>query len=363
MDYRTAVVVDGRRRPVGLVGRSAPGQARAAQGHPGRPRRGVPERAGHRAGGDRRDPRPPQHRSIETRLPVRATFVPGRLDGDARRRALPARGIEPSREAATMMLAAVLSDTVVLTSPTVTDRDRRAAERLGEQTARNPSGFGRAKFEASSDVRAAEARRSCGAMHKTYELERRARRSWARSRSSARSCCRARRAARGARGSPPRGRARDRAHGHRHRRQGHHAARDGRGRGGRAAFGASAGVDGAIALPGIMSRKKQVAPKILRLRPRRITGGAVVPGARNPAGAYRRCHDVRDSDNRRQGQGAAPRARGARRRVPRAPARGGARPRGRSRARAVRAAHRLGQVGRLLPRHRAAARAAAPARR
>ncbi len=43
--------------------------------------------------------------------------------------------------------------------------------------------------------------------------------------------------------------------------------------------------------------------------------------------------------------------------LPRAPARGGAGPRGRPRAGAVRAADGVGQVGRLLPRHGAAARA------
>ena len=37
-------------------------RAVAPQGDPGRPRRGVPERARDRAGGDRRDPRPPSHR-------------------------------------------------------------------------------------------------------------------------------------------------------------------------------------------------------------------------------------------------------------------------------------------------------------
>ena len=62
VEYRTAVVVDARRRPARPRGPLRAGRARAAQGDPRRPRGGGPERAGHRAGGDRRDPRPPPHR-------------------------------------------------------------------------------------------------------------------------------------------------------------------------------------------------------------------------------------------------------------------------------------------------------------
>jgi manganese-dependent inorganic pyrophosphatase len=71
-----------------------------------------------------------------------------------------------------MLLAAVLSDTVVLTSPTVTDRDRRAAETLGEQIGEDPERFGRAMFEASSDVSDLSGEEIVGRDAKTYELER-----------------------------------------------------------------------------------------------------------------------------------------------------------------------------------------------
>ena len=58
---------------------------------------------------------------------------PRRLDRHARDERFAPRGSSLERSSATMLLAAVLSDTVVLTSPTTTDRDRRVASRLGEQ--------------------------------------------------------------------------------------------------------------------------------------------------------------------------------------------------------------------------------------
>ena len=91
VDYRAAVVVDSRaaaaraRDPLGAR------RARAAQGDPGRPRRGVPERAGDRAGGDRRDPRPPPHRLDRDARPGARDVRPGR----ARRRRSCSSGSRP----------------------------------------------------------------------------------------------------------------------------------------------------------------------------------------------------------------------------------------------------------------------------
>ena len=196
---------------------------------------------------------------------MRATFDPVGSTATLVAERFAAAGIEPSREAATMLLAAVLSDTVVLTSPTVTDRDRRAAETLGEQTARTPEGFGRAMFEASSDVSGLSGEEIVARDAKTYELERE------------------RTALVGqveVVGEELLSRSDE-------LREALEAARE---EGGHAiaalmvtdivakattllvageveaverAFGERAGEDGAIALPGIMSRKKQVAPKIL----------------------------------------------------------------------------------------------------
>ena len=264
VDYRTAVVVDGRRRPVGLVGRSAlvrpaprkvilVDHAEESQSAPGIEQAEIVEILDH------------HNISIETHMPVRATFDPVGSTATLVSERFAAAGIEPSREAATMMLAAVLSDTVVLTSPTVTDRDRRAAETLGEQTGEEPEGFGRAMFEASADVSGLSGEEIVRRDAKTYELER------------------ARTALVGqveVVGEELLSRSDE-------LREALEAARE---EGGHAiaalmvtdivakattllvageveaverAFGERAGEDGAIALPGIMSRKKQVAPKIL----------------------------------------------------------------------------------------------------
>ena len=89
---------------------------------------------------------------IDTRVPVRATFDPVGSTATLVVERFRQNGMEPSRPAATMLLAAVLSDTVVLGSPTTTDRDRRVAERLGAQLDLDPEAFGEELFRASSDV-------------------------------------------------------------------------------------------------------------------------------------------------------------------------------------------------------------------
>ena len=263
--YRTAVVVDGRRRPIGLVGRSAlvspaprkvvlVDHAEESQSAPGIEQAEIVEILDHHHIG-----------SIETRLPVRATFDPVGSTATLVAERFSAAGLEPSREAATMLLAALLSDTVVLSSPTATERDRRVAERLGERLGEDPERFGREMFEASSDVSGLSGAEIVGRDAKTYELER------------------DRTALVGqveVVGEELLSRAEE-------LREALEAARE---EGGHAiaalmvtdivaratmlfvagevdaverALGERAGEDGAISLPGVMSRKKQVAPKIL----------------------------------------------------------------------------------------------------
>jgi len=172
VEYRTAVVVDPRRRPLGLVGRSAlvspaprkvvlVDHAEESQSAPGIDQAEIVEILDHHHIG-----------SIETHLPVRATFDPVGSTATLVTERFAAAGLEPSRSSATMLLAAVLSDTVVLTSPTVTDRDRRAASTLGELVGEDPERFGRAMFEASSDVSELSGEEIVGRDAKTYELER-----------------------------------------------------------------------------------------------------------------------------------------------------------------------------------------------
>ena len=236
VEYRTAVVVDPRRRPLGLVGRSAlvspaprkvvlVDHAEESQSAPGIDQAEIVEILDHHHIG-----------SIETHLPVRATFDPVGSTATLVTERFAAAGLEPSPPAATMLLAAVLSDTVVLTSPTVTDRDRRAASTLGERVGEDPESFGRAMFEASSDVSELSGEEIVGRDAKTYELER--------ERTAVvgqvevvgdELLVALARAAGGAGVGPRGGRPRDRgADGHRHRRPRHHPVRGGGGRRGRA---------------------------------------------------------------------------------------------------------------------------------
>jgi manganese-dependent inorganic pyrophosphatase len=164
-----------------------------------------------------------------------------------------------------MLLAALLSDTVVLTSPTTTGRDRRAAERLGSQLGEDPERFGREMFEASSDVSGLSAAEIVGRDAKTYELQRE------------RTAVVGQVEVVGEELLSRAGELREALEAARE--QGGHAiaalmvtdivARGttllvaGHVEAVARAFGEQPGEEGAITLPGVMSRKKQVAPKIL----------------------------------------------------------------------------------------------------
>jgi manganese-dependent inorganic pyrophosphatase len=151
VDYRAAVVVD-RGRPVGVVGRShlvdpAPRKvllvdhAERGQSVAGIERADIVEILDHHQVG-----------SIETRQPVRATFDPVGSTATLVAERFRAADREPSRPAGTMLLSALLSDTIVLTSPTTTDRDREIASWLGGLVDEDPEAFGMAMFRESSDV-------------------------------------------------------------------------------------------------------------------------------------------------------------------------------------------------------------------
>jgi manganese-dependent inorganic pyrophosphatase len=61
-------------------------------------------------------------------------------------------GVEPKRSTATMLLGAIVSDTVLLTSPTTTERDGTASDYLEGLLGIGAIAFGREMFEESSDV-------------------------------------------------------------------------------------------------------------------------------------------------------------------------------------------------------------------
>jgi manganese-dependent inorganic pyrophosphatase len=63
-------------------------------------------------------------------------------------------GIEPSRQVAGLMLAGLLSDTVLLKSPTTTDTDRDLLDWLGEKAGIEPMEFGEKMFQAGSALSA-----------------------------------------------------------------------------------------------------------------------------------------------------------------------------------------------------------------
>jgi manganese-dependent inorganic pyrophosphatase len=90
--------------------------------------------------------------SIETRLPVKATFDPVGSTATLVIERFRREGREPRPSTATMLLAALLSDTVILTGPTTTDRDHAVAGYLHELLGVDPRDFGRELFEAGSDV-------------------------------------------------------------------------------------------------------------------------------------------------------------------------------------------------------------------
>ncbi len=60
-------------------------------------------------------------------------------------------GLTPSPPIAGLLLAAIISDTLMLTSPTTTDRDRTALQQLGALADLDPLIFARELFEARSD--------------------------------------------------------------------------------------------------------------------------------------------------------------------------------------------------------------------
>jgi manganese-dependent inorganic pyrophosphatase len=108
--------------------------------------------------------------SIETHVPVRATFDPVGSTATLVIERFRQNGMEPSPPTATMLLGAMLSDTVILNSPTTTERDRVAVEYLERVLYVDATQFGREMFEATSDVSAVEANKLVQRDAKAYEI-------------------------------------------------------------------------------------------------------------------------------------------------------------------------------------------------
>jgi manganese-dependent inorganic pyrophosphatase len=152
VDYRAAVAVDGAHRPVGVVTHAelvSPqprkvllvDHAEQAQSVPGVEHAEIVEILDHHHIG-----------SIETTVPVTATFDPVGSTSTLVVERFRQNGMEPSRPTAIAMLGAVLSDTVILNSPTTTERDHTVVEYLGRVLGLDPIAFGRDMFQSTSDV-------------------------------------------------------------------------------------------------------------------------------------------------------------------------------------------------------------------
>ncbi len=152
VDYRAAVAVDDDQRPIGLVSHAElvgprPRQvilvdhAEQAQSVPGVEHAEIVEILDHHHIG-----------SIETHIPVMATFDPVGSTATLVIERFRQNGMEPTRSTAIMLLGAVLSDTVILNSPTTTERDQAAVSYLERVLELEAEEFGREMFEETSDV-------------------------------------------------------------------------------------------------------------------------------------------------------------------------------------------------------------------
>ena len=168
--YGAAVAVDSDRRPVGLITRSdlvAPHRRRVvlvdhaeqAQSVAGVEQAEIVEILDHHHIG-----------SIETRVPVTATFDPVGSTATLVVERFRQNGMEPSRPTALMLLGAVLSDTVILNSPTTTERDHAVVEYLERALALDARELGREMFEATSDVSGVSAEAIIKRDAKRYQL-------------------------------------------------------------------------------------------------------------------------------------------------------------------------------------------------
>jgi manganese-dependent inorganic pyrophosphatase len=166
--YRAAIAVDDDNVPLGVVSRTdlltadprrvlLVDHAEIGQSVKGVEKAQIVEILDHHHIGD-----------IETNTPIPATFEPVGSTATLIVERFKAAGLEPERSTATMLLAAVLSDTVILNSPTTTERDHEVTKYLEEMLDLDAEEFGREMFEASSDVSGLSAEEIVGRDAKEY---------------------------------------------------------------------------------------------------------------------------------------------------------------------------------------------------
>jgi len=150
--YRAAIAVDDNKMPLGVVSRTdllnpkprrvlLVDHAEVGQSVKGVEKAQVVEILDHHHIGD-----------IETTTPIPAIFDPVGSTATLIAERFKASGLRPEESTATMLLAAVLSDTVILNSPTTTERDHEVVGYLEGLLGVDAQEFGTEMFEASSDV-------------------------------------------------------------------------------------------------------------------------------------------------------------------------------------------------------------------
>jgi manganese-dependent inorganic pyrophosphatase len=169
--YQAAVAVDQAGHPVGLLSRAnllnpqrrrvvLVDHAEQGQSVPGVEAAEIVEILDHHHIG-----------SIETTIPVRATFDPVGSTATLVTERFRQNGMEPSRETALLLLGAVLSDTVILNSPTTTERDRAVVDYFQRSLGIDAREFGREMFEANADISDIPAEEVVTRDAKHYEAE------------------------------------------------------------------------------------------------------------------------------------------------------------------------------------------------
>ncbi len=150
--HGVALVVDKRERLVGILTRHdllRPRRRRVILIDHSEPQQTVPgiEEADileildhHRLGG------------LETRAPLRVYVLPVGCSATLVWRRYREVGVTPSREMAGLMLAAILSDTMLLRSPTTTDADREAVRMLEPLAGVRAEAFGVQMYRAKTDI-------------------------------------------------------------------------------------------------------------------------------------------------------------------------------------------------------------------
>jgi manganese-dependent inorganic pyrophosphatase len=168
--YNAAVAIDSGGRPVGLVTRSTlvrpeprrvilVDHAEQSQSVAGVDEAEIVEILDHHHIG-----------SVETTVPVRAIFDPVGSTATLVVERFRQNGMEPSRPTAMLLLGAVLSDTVILNSPTTTERDHAVVEYFERTLGVDARQFGREMFEATADLSGVPAEEVVTRDAKHYEV-------------------------------------------------------------------------------------------------------------------------------------------------------------------------------------------------